>query len=155
MFSKKAIKIDEIFTVDLTVCSKYQIDGEDFVKCCGLLRKHELCMEPNWEIVSRTKLQNKVILLVHTLVEFVGKKKSQFFGFCINICLTWQVYLCYLLLKLKLEKHCIACIIKSLNHTIGKNLPNHFCFLIPWINLLNYSIEKFLAGCKKSSVLYF
>ena len=38
-FSKKATKIDEIFTVDLTLCSKCQIDGEDFF---GLLRKHEL-----------------------------------------------------------------------------------------------------------------
>ena len=28
MFSKKATKIDEIFTVDLTLCSKCQIDGE-------------------------------------------------------------------------------------------------------------------------------
>ena len=34
--------IDKIFTVDLTVCSKCQIDGEDFVKFCGLPRKHEL-----------------------------------------------------------------------------------------------------------------
>ena len=42
MFSKKATKIDEIFTVDLTLCSKCQIDGEDFVNFCGLLRKHEL-----------------------------------------------------------------------------------------------------------------
>ena len=42
VFSKKATKIDEIFTVDLTVCSKCQIDGEDFFKFCGLLRKHEL-----------------------------------------------------------------------------------------------------------------
>ena len=42
MFSKKATKIDEIFTVDLTLCSKCQIDGEDFVSLCGLLRKHEL-----------------------------------------------------------------------------------------------------------------
>ena len=39
MFSKKATKIDKIFTVDLTLC---QIDGEDFVNFCGLLRKHEL-----------------------------------------------------------------------------------------------------------------
>ena len=31
MFSKKATKIDEIFTVDLTLCSKRQIDSEDFV----------------------------------------------------------------------------------------------------------------------------
>ena len=42
MFYKKATKIDEIFTVDLTLCSKCQIDGEDFVDFCGLLRKHEL-----------------------------------------------------------------------------------------------------------------
>ena len=30
MFSKKATKIDEIFTVDLTVTTHCQIDGEDF-----------------------------------------------------------------------------------------------------------------------------
>ena len=39
MYFKKATKIDEIFTDDLTLCSNYQIDGEDF---CGLLRKREL-----------------------------------------------------------------------------------------------------------------
>ena len=42
MFSKKATIIDKIFTVDLTLCSKCQFDGEDFVDFCGLLRKHEL-----------------------------------------------------------------------------------------------------------------
>ena len=42
MFSKKATKIDEIFIVDLTLCSKCPIEGEDFVDFCGLLRKHEL-----------------------------------------------------------------------------------------------------------------
>ena len=42
MFSKKATKIDEIFTVDLTICSKSQIDGEDFIIFCCLLRKYEL-----------------------------------------------------------------------------------------------------------------
>ena len=41
MFSKKATKIDELVTVDLTLFSKCQIDGEDFVGFCGL-RKHEL-----------------------------------------------------------------------------------------------------------------
>ena len=35
MFSKKATKIDEIFTMDLTVCSKCQIDSEDFVNFRG------------------------------------------------------------------------------------------------------------------------
>ena len=41
MFSKKATKIDEIFIVNLTLCSKCQIGG-DFVNLCGLLGKHEL-----------------------------------------------------------------------------------------------------------------
>ena len=49
MFSKKATKIDEIFTVDLTLCSKCQIDGEDFVDFCGLLRKHELLRDQSVE----------------------------------------------------------------------------------------------------------
>ena len=40
MFSKKATKIDEIFIVDLTLCSKCQIYGEDFVNFCSPLRKH-------------------------------------------------------------------------------------------------------------------
>ena len=40
MFSKKA-KFDEIFTVDLMLCSKCKIDGEDFVNFRGLLRKHD------------------------------------------------------------------------------------------------------------------
>ena len=42
MVSEKATKIDEIFTVDLTLCSKCEIDGEDFVNFCGLLRKNGL-----------------------------------------------------------------------------------------------------------------
>ena len=41
MFSKKATKIDGIFTVDLTFFRKCQIDGEDFINFYGLLRKHE------------------------------------------------------------------------------------------------------------------
>ena len=42
MFSKKATKIDKIFTVHLMVTTYCQIDGEDFVNFCGLPRKHEL-----------------------------------------------------------------------------------------------------------------
>ena len=42
MFSKKATEIDEIFTVNLTLCSKCQINGEDFVNFRGLLGKYEL-----------------------------------------------------------------------------------------------------------------
>ena len=42
MLSKKATKIDEVFTVDLMLCSKCQINGEDFVNFRGLLIKYEL-----------------------------------------------------------------------------------------------------------------
>ena len=42
MFFKKAEKFEKIFTLDLTLCSRRQIDGVDFVNLCGLLRKHEL-----------------------------------------------------------------------------------------------------------------
>ena len=42
MFSEKATKIEEIFTVNLTVTTYYQIEGEDFVNFRGLLRKYEL-----------------------------------------------------------------------------------------------------------------
>jgi hypothetical protein len=49
IFSKKATKVEKIFTVFLTLCSKCQIDGEDFVNFCGLLRKHELY---TWMIIQ-------------------------------------------------------------------------------------------------------
>ena len=44
MFSKKATKNYKIFHrwFDTYYLSKRQIDGEDFVIFCGLLRKHEL-----------------------------------------------------------------------------------------------------------------
>ena len=50
MFSKKATKIYKIITVDLTFTSYCQLDGEDFVNFCGLLRKREL-----YQSASETK----------------------------------------------------------------------------------------------------
>ena len=50
--NKKATKIDEIFTVDLKVTTYCQIDGEDFVNFCGLLRKRKLKLRPF--ILNRT-----------------------------------------------------------------------------------------------------
>ena len=44
MCSKKATKIEKIFTVDLTFTTERQIDGEDFINFCGLLRKHEFSL---------------------------------------------------------------------------------------------------------------
>ena len=49
IFSKKATKIEKISTVYLTLCSKCQIDGEDFVNFCGLLRKYELYKQQTFE----------------------------------------------------------------------------------------------------------
>ena len=42
MFSKKATIIDEIFNIDLTLCSKRQINGEDFINFHVFLKKYEL-----------------------------------------------------------------------------------------------------------------
>ena len=40
VFSKKAIKFDEIFTFNLMLTTYCQINSDDFVNFCGLLRKH-------------------------------------------------------------------------------------------------------------------
>ena len=45
MFSKKATKNVKIFTVNLTLYSKCQLDSEDFVNFGGLLRKHKLYLK--------------------------------------------------------------------------------------------------------------
>ena len=42
IFSKKATKIDKIFTIDLTFTTYRQINSEDFINFCGLLRKYKL-----------------------------------------------------------------------------------------------------------------
>ena len=55
MFSKKATKIEKIFTVDLTLCSKSQIDGEDFVNLSGLLRKYVLY----FRFIASNKIKNE------------------------------------------------------------------------------------------------
>ena len=36
------MRIDKIFTIDLMLTTYRQIDGENFIKFCGLPRKHEL-----------------------------------------------------------------------------------------------------------------
>ena len=42
MLSKKVTKFNKIFTVNMRLCSKCQIDCEDLFNFCGLLRIHEL-----------------------------------------------------------------------------------------------------------------
>ena len=63
MFYKKAAKIDKIFTVNLTVTTNSQIDGEDFVNFCGLLRKCELYHQA----AGRQLVQYTVMHLIHFL----------------------------------------------------------------------------------------
>ena len=60
MFSKKATKIYKIFTIDLNLCRKYQIDGEDFVNVCGLLRKDKV-----------KKLQNRANVICERAPKYI------------------------------------------------------------------------------------
>ena len=53
VFSKKATKFEKIFTVDLTLTTYCQIDGEDFANFCGLLRKHELYHMDLMDLLSK------------------------------------------------------------------------------------------------------
>ena len=52
MFFKKATKFDEIFTIGLTLCSKCQIDGEDFVnKFVAFLENMNFNRRNSWNTV--------------------------------------------------------------------------------------------------------
>ena len=53
MFSKKATKTDVIFTVNLTLTTKRQIDGEDDFKFLGLFRKNIQSLYLNYLIVQQ------------------------------------------------------------------------------------------------------
>ena len=53
----KATKIDKILTIDLTLCSKCQINGEDFVNFCDLRGK------PKPKVIIQGFLKEKVSVL--------------------------------------------------------------------------------------------
>ena len=74
MFSKKATKIDKIFTVDLTVTTYCQIYGEDFVNFCGLLRKRELYVGGN--ICKTNKICCMIIWQVRVLRKIEDTQKN-------------------------------------------------------------------------------
>ena len=87
MFSKKATKIDKIFTVNLTVCSKCQIYGEDFVKLCGLFRKHELSFSLNNRLLNFTFYMkapkiDKIFTIDLTLCSKCQIDSEDFVNFC-------------------------------------------------------------------------
>ena len=76
VFSKKATKIYEIFTVDLTLTTLGQINSEDFFKFCGLLRIRKLYFKVQifWE---GTKFKT----ISHLFWNYF-KKWEMFWNFC-------------------------------------------------------------------------
>ena len=69
MFSKKATKMEEISTLDLTICSNPH--PGDFVNFCSLLRKHELYRPRNAQnlivrVYLRTLIQEPWCFLTKT-----------------------------------------------------------------------------------------
>ena len=83
MFSKKATKISEIFTVDLTLCSKCQIDGEEFINFSGLLRKNELYRHNPHSFLVLCILFKKQIFQQHITILYSSKEQqtNRFWGF--------------------------------------------------------------------------
>ena len=77
MFSKKATRTDKIFTAELTLYSKCQIDGEDFVNFCGLLRKLELYVFP----ITVCKKQYYFVKISYSMNKTPGLKLKQY-NFC-------------------------------------------------------------------------
>ena len=74
MFSKKATKIDEIFTLNLTLCSKCQIDGEDFLNFSALLRKHELYLLEGTSVIIQRFVGYLVVHDMYPKVAKIGRK---------------------------------------------------------------------------------
>ena len=61
MFSKKVTKIDEIFTVDLTVTTYCQIDGEDFVNFVAFSENVNFDLKYLRQIKRRMELFSKYL----------------------------------------------------------------------------------------------
>jgi hypothetical protein len=76
MFFKKATKIDEIFTVYLTLRSRHQIDGEDFVIFGTLVKKLEI---EKTKTTKNTKFKTDIIkvVLVFSISNFFTNENSQ------------------------------------------------------------------------------
>ena len=88
MFSKKATKIDDIFTVYLTLCSKCQIDGEDlsifvsflentnFKKPCNDLtykNKRHFSLKYFWYKLGSKSYQTKYVIKYWLFKSFYNK----------------------------------------------------------------------------------
>ena len=107
MFTMKDTQIDEIFTVNLTLSSKCQIDDEDFFNFCGLLRKYEFC--PNSHIWSKSQIWPKCHIWPKSHYDafwriivrwwFIGSLKLyKLFSICLNLWFyayikSWWIYI--------------------------------------------------------------
>ena len=76
LFSKKSTKINETFTVDLTLCRKCQIDGEDFIIFCGLLTNHKLTLQCNHLKRKGKCFRIKIINSKALRCTFLGNRKT-------------------------------------------------------------------------------
>ena len=107
VFPKKATKIDEIFTVDLTLCSKCQIGGEYFVNFCGLLRKINFNLHGSnlqyfvsgieesilfWSFIKRVQGKKYLFSLFGFLVNFLFKVRFLCFSFHSRIIVIYIVH---------------------------------------------------------------
>ena len=103
MFSKKATKIEKI--LNLKPC---HIDGEDFVKLCGLLRKHKLYLKKHqmWTFIiesncNKSKLDiDGQLFSENPFLDFIHFKmyQNEYFSFLFssllfssNINLVWHL----------------------------------------------------------------
>ena len=112
MFSKKTTKFDKIFTVDLTITTYCEIDGEDFVNFCGLLRKHELYKQQSqlqiawifllllsWFLYKSKQITRQVKKLkIHSGANLMSLFKSTLF------CSQSKTFLFFYPIQIKLQK---------------------------------------------------
>ena len=63
----------------MTLSSKCKIDGEDFVNFCGLLRKHELYMNPQENVLDITRTHIELTKIFYVFRKrLVGKQLTHF-----------------------------------------------------------------------------
>ena len=81
----------------MTLCSKCQIDGEDFVNFCGLHRKHELYPQPsNWkENLNYSKirsLKSKYVVVLAVITSPLKKFMSDGSNKSLSIVQEWKTF---------------------------------------------------------------
>ena len=133
LFTKNATKINEIFTIDLTLCSKRQIDGEYLINFSGLLWKYKF-----YQIVTKWPWVTPLIIYLgsiwyqpyHSEHSDVPYSPNLFLGmefFFFTARQLWYRWLKYLL-KFEIREWEICKLIRWEWHCwriIGKKVPFH------------------------------